>query len=65
MSKEMKIEMSIFVLLTASLGVLWYHAWIKPADQMRYEIISCMNETEDSSIDGYKACKESLVKGKK
>ena len=60
MRKEMKIEMSIFFLLASMLGMLWYYMWVKPADEMRYEIMSCMSDIEDNSVEGYKQCKKSL-----
>ena len=60
MSKEMKIEMSIFFLLASMLGMLWYYMWVKPADEMRYEIMSCMSSIGDNSVEGYKQCKKML-----
>lgn len=60
MSKEMKIEISVFFLLASMLGMMWYYMWVKPSDEMRYEIMSCMNSINDMSEKGYSVCKDSL-----
>ena len=47
MTNEMKTEMAIFFLLTLSLATIWYYAWVKPSDEMRYQIMDCMVDIED------------------
>lgn len=60
MNSATKIEMTIFFIVSASVMLLWYHAWVKPADEMRYQIMSCMDESGDKTMNGYKTCKKEL-----
>ena len=64
MINQMKSEMVIFFLLALSLGTVWYYAWIKPADEMRYLIMDCMSNIEDDSIEAYRFCKSSVKQSK-
>ena len=63
MTNEMKTEMVIFFLLTLSLATIWYYAWVKPSDEMRYQIMDCMVDIEDDSIEAYRFCRDSLRRG--
>ena len=60
MSNGMKREVTVMFLLMTALGSLWYFGWIKPADEARREIISCMNVTGDLSYKNYENCLQRL-----
>ena len=57
MSNGMKIEVAIMFLLMSTLCTVWYFGWIKPADEARAQIMSCMSGT-DQSYEAYENCLE-------
>ena len=60
MTNEMKSELIVFFLLVCALGSVWYYAWIKPADDMRHQIMDCMQTVGNNSFESYKECKDQL-----
>ncbi len=54
------IEATAFICIVAAMGLVWYHAYVKPADEMRNEIMDCMVEIQDQSERGYKHCFDTL-----
>ena len=56
MSNGMKLEVATMFLLLTALCTLWYFGWVKPADEARKQIISCMNMSGDQSYRSYEDC---------
>ena len=56
MSKEMKTELAIMLLLITALGTIWYFGFVKPGDAARAEIMQCMDSNNDFSYEGYQSC---------
>ena len=54
------IEATAFICIVAAMGGAWYYGYVKPADEMRYQIMDCMEEREDHSERGYKHCFDDL-----
>ena len=54
------IEATAFMCIVAAMSIVWYFAYIKPADEMRSDIVECMYEINDKSDKGYKYCFETL-----
>lgn len=49
-----QIEALIFIGLGLAVGVGWYHFYVKPHDEARYQILDCMGS--DNSRAAYDAC---------
>ena len=54
------IEATAFICIVAAMCIAWYYGYVKPADDMRHQIISCMDDRGDRSESGYKQCFEAL-----
>ena len=66
MSKKMKraiaIEATAFGLTAITCIFLYWNFYVKPADDLKYCIISCMQG--DSSFESYNSCVEGIKTGK-
>lgn len=54
------IEATAFICIVAAMGVAWYYGYVQPADEMRYQIMDCMEDRGDRTERGYKHCFEDL-----
>ena len=59
------IEATAFICIVAAMCIAWYFGYVKPADEMRGQVMDCMNEINDRSDRGYKYCFETLKAARK
>jgi hypothetical protein len=53
------IEATAFMCIVAIMCISWYYGYVKPNDQMRYQIMECTDGNR--SYSAYEACRESLT----
>tara|TARA_A100001037_G_scaffold237161_1_gene216277 strand:+ start:1382 stop:1591 length:210 start_codon:yes stop_codon:yes gene_type:complete len=58
------IEATAFICIVAAMCIAWYYGYVKPADEMRYQIMDCMHERGDRSEAGYRHCFQELKEGR-
>ena len=54
------IEATAFICIIAAMSIARYYGYVKPADEMRAQVMDCMTERNDTSKSGYQVCFEDL-----
>ena len=58
---EIHRDFIIFVGLGVALGALWNHAYVKPHDEFRNLVGSCMVDKNDYSVEAYEDCVDEVA----
>ena len=55
------VEATAFICIVVAMAMTWYYGYVKPGDEHRYKVMSCMEDIGDHSETGYKACFERIL----